>query len=385
MSKASGWITGNTGEFSEPYVVAKLLIDGQVPVVNRNNQLSGAVIPIVGIRREEKAGRVVYIQREDDCYRCVVNDSEQSVRSYEELQRLAADLLDDIRVKKPSPDGKIGAKAFYCPSAEGLLAALSFAVLKAKSDDKSDLKMNIKDPFSVSGYREAGFSIKSRLGGAASLANSGATVFRYDIFCDATSSFSDMSHSEYSGKDLVRKLISLPGFRYEYRGVENSVYRENLRMIDSLFEPMIAAALFHSYHIVGGNFTSVIKDPMFISDVRSICQRDDNGEFFTHKFKDFLKQSALGMQPSKQWLGSNEVTGGALIVRSDGQVVCLCTDKDSDFRDYLFDECHFDTPSSGEGEEKLCSIHQDDSGKYFIRLSLQVRFRKVRKKRAIDR
>lgn len=385
MSKASGWITGNTGEFSEPYVVARLLIDGQVPVVSRTNQLSGAIISISGIKREEKAGRVVYIQREDDCYRCVVNDSEQSARSYGELQELADALLDDIRVKKPGPDGRVGSKAFYCPSAEGLLAALSFEVLKAKSDDKSDLRMNIKDPFSVNGYREAGFSIKSRLGGAASLSNSGATVFRYNLYSDPQSSLSDLSLSECTGKDLIRKLISLPGFRYEYRGVENPIYRENLRMIDSFFEPMLAAALFHSYHVVGGDFVSVIENPMFVSDVRNICQRDDNSGFFMHKFKDFLKQSALGMQPSKQWLGSNEVTGGALIVRSDGQVVCLCTDKDSDFRDYLFDECHFDTPSSGEGDQKLCSIHRDDSGAFFIRLSLQIRFRKESKKRTIVR
>ena len=82
------------------------------------------------------------------------------------------------------------------------------------------------------------------------------------------------------------------------------------------------------------------------------------------------------MQPSKPWTGTNEVTGGALIVRDDGKLVCLCTDRDSDFRDYLYGNSRFETPKSGKGEERLCTLHKATTGKYYIRLSLQIRFKK---------
>jgi hypothetical protein len=189
------------------------------------------------------------------------------------------------------------------------------------------------------------------------------------------STLDDPAITELSGKSLIRKLITLPGFKYDFHGVENEVYGQNLRMIDSIFAPMVAAALFHSYHVVGGHFPEIINDDRFITKLKEICGNQENIVFFVHKFKDFLKQSALGMQPKTPWNGTNEVTGGALIVQPDGQVVCLCTDKDTDFRDYLFDNCHFETPSSGVGENKLCALRKDADGNYWIHLSLQIRFK----------
>lgn len=375
MSKASGRITGNVGEFSEPYVVARLLVDGKVPVINRNGEKSGALISIRGVKRVERDQGVVYIQREDHDYRCMVNDAATLPHDYDALDGLCSSLLYEIKSVNDEPERKVTKQTFYCPSAEPLLTALSFSALKAKSDEKSDLVMRIADPFSVNGVRDAGFTIKSRLGQAPSLTNAGATVFKYSVSCEKLSTFDDPEVASLSGKALVRKLISLPGFRYKFCGVENEVYGENMRMIDSLFAPMVAAALFYSYHVVGGHFAEIVKDERFIAKLSEICGTRENHEFFVHKFKDFLKQSALGMQPKTPWKGTNEVTGGALIVQPDGQVVCLCTDKDADFRDYLYDNCRFETPSSGSGDGKLCALRKDLDGNYWIRLSLQIRFK----------
>ena len=375
MSKSSGKTTGNAGEFSEPLVASKLLVDGQVPVIDSKGNLSGAVISIRGIRRVEPGDIVVYIQRGDDDYTCVVNEVALPSRSYQRLKTLNSSLLNEIMSAKSDHALRETALTYYCPSADQLIEALSFSGLKAKPGEKADLEMSVVDSLSVNGIRTAGFTIKSRLGKAPSLTNSGATIFRYTVSCDSMASLEDPAFVAMSGKELIRALVEMPGFRYNFVGVESKVYEQNLRMIDSCFAPMIASALFHSYHVSGGHFSSVISDDSFVAKLKDICGTEDNMEFFIHKFKDFLKQSALGMQPKKKWLGSNDVTGGALILQSDGQVVCLCTDKDTDFRDYLFENCRFETPKSGKGENKLCALRKDADGSFRIRLSLQIRFK----------
>lgn len=375
MSKASGRLTGNVGEFSEPYVVARLLVDGRVPVINRTGEKSGASISICGIKRVEAADEFVYMQRDDDAYRCMVKEVPCEPKSYQQLRELAGALLTEVLTIDEDPERREKGNAFFCPSAEPLLKALSLTTLKAKAGEKSDIVMRIVDPFSVGGVRDAGFTIKSMLSGAPSLTNAGATVFRYHVTCDSVESLADPELEELSGKRLIGKLFALPGFNFNFVSVENSIFRQNLRMIDSLFEPILANALFCSYKVKGGHFPAVIGDPIFMSKLSEVSGYDDDADFFAHKFKDFLKQSALGMQPGKPWFGSNEVTGGAIIVQPDGEVVCLCTDKDTDFRDYLYDNCRFETPSSGDGEDKLCALRKDADGKYWIRLSLQVRFK----------
>jgi hypothetical protein len=375
MSKASGRLSGNAGEFSEAYVVARLLVDGKVPVIDSKEARSGAFIRIHGIKRTERDNKSVYIQRGESDYQCMVNEATMPVKDYLSLRELTSTLLHEIKTGKMDQGRKATMLTFYCPSADVLVRELSLSGLKAKSGEKADLELRITDLFSVNGVRDAGFTIKSMLGSAPSLTNSGATIFRFKISCDDLTVLDDLAVSEMAGKSLVRKLLNLPGFRYDFIGVESEAFADNLRMIDTLFAQMLAAALFQSYQVVGGRFREIFKEPRFQAKLREVCGMDENLHFFVHKFKDFLKQSALGMQPNKRWEGSNEVTGGALIVQPDGQVVCLCTDKDSDFRDYLFENCHFDSPSSGEGASKLCAVRKDQGGNYLIRLSLQIRFK----------
>jgi hypothetical protein len=376
MSKVNGRLSGNAGEFSEAYVVARLLVDGMVPVIDSKEKRSGAFIRIHGIKRTERDNKCVYIQRGDSDYNCTVNEVTMPARSYVTVSELTSKLLDEIKTGKSDPSRKATPLTFYCPSAEALLGELFLSGLKAKSGEKADLELSIRDLFSVNGVRGAGFTIKSMLGSAPSLTNSGATIFRYKVSCENSAMLDDLVISDISGKPLIRKLMDLPGFRYDFLGVESEAYADNLRMIDTLFAPMLAAALFQSYQVVGGRFASIFEDGRFLGKLKEVCGADDNLPFFIHKFKDFLKQSALGMQPKKRWGGSNDVTGGALIVQPDGQVVCLCTDRDSDFRDYLFENCHFETPSSGDGASKLCAVRKDENGNFLIRLSLQIRFKK---------
>ena len=219
MSKASGRLTGNVGEFSEPYVVARLLVDGKVPVINRSGEKSGASIAIRGIKRVEAADEFVYLQRDTDSYHSTVNEVQCGPKSYEHLGELAGALLTEVLTIDGDPERRGRGKAFFCPSAEPLLKALSLTTLKAKSDEKSDIEMRILDPFSVGGVRDAGFTIKSMLSGAPSLTNAGAPVFRYNVTCDSVESIADPELEGLSGKRLIARLFGLPGFSFKFVSV----------------------------------------------------------------------------------------------------------------------------------------------------------------------
>ena len=60
-------ITGNKGEWSEVYVLLKLLGDGEVHAGDENlNKIKNLVYPIIMILREEAEGKLKYLPENSD-------------------------------------------------------------------------------------------------------------------------------------------------------------------------------------------------------------------------------------------------------------------------------------------------------------------------------
>ncbi|MCB0745699.1 MAG: HpaII family restriction endonuclease, partial [Ignavibacteriae bacterium] len=95
--------------------------------------------------------------------------------------------------------------------------------------------------------------------------------------------------------------------------------------------------------------------------------------FYEYKIKRFLTDVALGMMPSKVWTGKYDATGGYLIVKENGDVLCYHIYNRNEFEDYLLNNTKLDTASSsrhGFGE-----IYEN-SGELYFNLNLQIRFKK---------
>ena len=53
--------SGNRGEWSEPYVLLKLLADGELALGDSNlNKIKGLILPILSILREERSQKFSY-------------------------------------------------------------------------------------------------------------------------------------------------------------------------------------------------------------------------------------------------------------------------------------------------------------------------------------
>lgn len=77
------------------------------------------------------------------------------------------------------------------------------------------------------------------------------------------------------------------------------------------------------------------------------------------------------MMPSKVWTGELDATGGYLIVKEDGEILCYHIYNRNEFEDYLVINTKLETASSTRHD--FGTIYSE-SGELFFKLNLQIRF-----------
>jgi hypothetical protein len=98
---------------------------------------------------------------------------------------------------------------------------------------------------------------------------------------------------------------------------------------------------------------------------------ESNHPFYSYKIKRFLTDIALGMMPSKVWTGELDATGGYLIVKEDGEILCYHIYNRNEFEDYLVVNTKLETASSSRHD--FGTIYSE-SDELFFKLNLQIRF-----------
>ena len=94
--------------------------------------------------------------------------------------------------------------------------------------------------------------------------------------------------------------------------------------------------------------------------------------FYEYKIKKILTDIALGMTPAKVWSGIYDATGGFLIVKKNGDVLCYHIYNRNQFEEYLFQNTKLETPSSTRHD--FGKIYEENA-KYYFKLNLQIRFK----------
>ena len=87
--------------------------------------------------------------------------------------------------------------------------------------------------------------------------------------------------------------------------------------------------------------------------------------------KRFLTDVALGMMPSKVWSGKYDSTGGYLIVKENGDVLCYHIYNRNEFENYLLNNTKLDTASSSRHDFGEIT---KENGQLYFKLNLQIRF-----------
>ena len=207
--------------------------------------------------------------------------------------------------------------------------------------DKNDIMVKITDADTV--YSPTiGSSMKSELGSSLTLLNAGKTT------------------------NFIYKIIKENG-TLEYRKMNNQIFEDNLVLIDSNMDKIIAETLLYFYKDGISNCNEMVEkleqeNPMNYGNVNA----------YKYKFKKFLTAVALGMKPATVWDGLDEATGGYIVVTKEGNVLAYHIYNRNYFEEYLLSNTKYETASTSRHDfGEVYSENRED----FIKLNLQVRFR----------
>jgi len=355
-------ITGNKGEWSELYVLLRLLADGRLYAADAElRRLEEAYSLILSIfRNETDTVRLEYRPNETAGEVALYwNGSKVKSIQSDTLAQYARRLFDGIN------RGGNG-RSFEIAGAQDIMEDLKTGKLKAPSTDKTDIQMRVHD--NMTGYNAVvGYSIKSKLGSSPTLLNaSGATNFQYEV-----TGITDTDMQEINAIETETKLIDRIR-EIERRGAMtftkalNGTFSGNMMMIDSMMEDIISHMLYQYYR----------HGKTKVSELVEILEQTDpigyhREGIYTYKVKKFLCAVALGLKPSTIWDGLDEANGGYIVVKRDGDVVAYHLYNRNMFEIYLLNNTRLDKGKSHR--HNFGSVYEED-GKKYINLNLQIRF-----------
>jgi HpaII restriction endonuclease len=351
-------LTANKGEWSEIYTFFKLLSDKKLYSGDKSlNKIQGLFYPILKILREESKGKFEYSFGDNVV---VISGNDEEIRvSVQDFAEKTKELYREIRANKGT---------FSLPEIEKFMESVRCYSIKAKSTDKTDIKIIVHD--SITGTQPTlGFSIKSEVGAASTILNASKdnTNFLYRLKSITTSEADSINQIE-EFTDKFKKMSGI-GVNVEFINIVRNRFRNNLMYIDYCLPDILARMLVIFYSSPTNKITDIT------AQIRSenILNFDlsDNQDFYEHKVKKFLTDITLGMKPASVWRGEYEATGGYLIVKEDGDVICYHIYDRNQFENYLFHNTRFETPSTTR--HWFGNIYQEN-GEFHIKLNLQIRF-----------
>ena len=361
-------ITGNKGEWSELYVLLKLLADGKLYSADADlRRLPDVWSPLLRIFRKE-------IESESMEYR--LNSQRHTIELYingDKIKSVDSEWLKEAAETIYNGILSGGQAAFPISGSDVIMNRMNCTKIKAKSSDKTDISMQIRDTFT--GHdRICGFSIKSDLGKAPSLLNaSKQTNFVYEIK-GLDESFVDMINSINTGNKIIDRIARIKelGGSFSFVKMDSETFRNNVRYIDSFMDVILGRLLLPYYEEGMSRLTDA---------VTKIEEEDPLGfgcsGIYRYKVKKFLSAIALGMVPSKQWDGRDEANGGYIIVKSDGNIVAYHLYNRDSFETYLLNNTRFERGDTARHNfaSLYKEVQENGENRILINFNLQIRFK----------
>lgn len=322
--------------------------------------------PIIKIIREENKGKIKEYAT-GEIISIYINGSKVKELPATEFETQSELLLNEI-------NSKTSKGAFSVEKTQNFMDKILCYKLSAPATDKSDITVKIIDI--NTGYSPTvGFSIKSELGSSPTLLNAGKTTnFIYkishsypDLVREANEIYKvagSKSHTDVRGR--INKIIEENGI-LKYWKMNNQIFKDNLVLIDSNMDKIIAETLLYFYKDGISNCDEMVEklereNPMNYGNVNA----------YKYKFKKFLTAVALGMKPATVWDGLDEATGGYIVVTKEGNVLAYHIYNRNYFEEYLLKDTKYETASTSRHD--FGEVYSEN-GEDFIKLNLQVRFR----------
>lgn len=360
-------LSGNKGEWSEIYAFLRLLAEGLLYEGDEKGNLEKDFFyPIVRIMRQERRAQMIYGIEKGDVVVC--NDAG------EELLRLpmslfsekASDLFEQIKSKRGT---------FALASIEEFLSTIHCFSIKALSTSKADIHIVVHDPRTLINPI-LNFSIKSQLGGDATLLNaSQSTNFIFSVKGGVFSAqdIAEINAIEGRTKVIERyKAIRMRGGHLVYTRPDSTILLSNLRMLDGDLPLLVALLLLEQLESTSSSLPILI-EKIADRNVLNLAEDNELQTSYTYKVKHLLTSIALGMMPATKWRGIFDANGGYLVVKKNGEIVCYNFYNRNKFEDYLFQNAYLERASTTRNQ--YAKLYHDENGALSFKLNLQIRLK----------
>jgi len=349
--------TYNKGEWSELYTFLYTLGHGEIYAANEE-MVKESDVKYNVISAFQKDTEYIIDKEKNE----IIHDynNKQYSHSIDEIKETSEVIFQEIKRGK--------GRTFTIPEADKVIDSLHINSLKAGSNLKGDINITVHDVYTNTKHILS-FSVKSYIGGRATLLNSSKqTTFVYELTKPLTSQeIKEVNAVATSNKirDKIMKIGNL-GSSLRFYDCPSPVFVKNLKMIDYNLPSILAELYLASYFVKGKRIKEVIS--YYIQQ-----NPNEDVDLINYKVNQLLVAVALGMVPDTTWNGIDEATGGYMVVKEDGEILCYHLYERNKLSRYLFTHTSFDTPSSSR--YGIGDIYIDPlTRKQFLNLNIQIRF-----------
>ncbi|MBI4973534.1 HpaII family restriction endonuclease [Candidatus Roizmanbacteria bacterium] len=355
---------GNKGEWSELYVLAKLLTEGKLFIADEKLLKKESVFYVVEevhVAQESNENQAYKIDKSDEVIIFDPQSGKEEKIHRSVIKNKISEFLNEIVL------GVKGKRAFFLQTGNEIGTILKAKSLSMVSKHKYDLIIRSYDP-RVRSVTQSNYSIKSKLGSASTLFNASQATNLIYLVEGLSEHSAELANQENSCRKRISKIYESGG-KLKFLSTQNKIFKENLIRVDGYFNQLLAAALIIFYKTENRTLMDVVNG---ISNLDISDFQPENITFYVkHNFKKFLFYSALGMVAKSLWTGLISATGGVIVVKKDGEIVGYTPYNINQFQNYLFANTKFDSPDSGRN--KYGKIYKEGN-EYKINLNFQIRF-----------
>lgn len=366
----------NKGEWGEVYCILRILAERKIYIADGSGKKqSDDCLNVLELMRKETAQRIIR-------YHCSPLTTEVTIEvgSFKKTLPVSTflKLADTMLVEIKNGKGTFALSG----NLQKEINETGLQSVKATSRDKNDVYLTILDPRSGVTRNNIGFSIKSELGNAPTLFNTGtnsALVYELNgmtpkLMNEINSMFEDNGKVSVLSRfqALLRKGIKLTfvGFPVHKRH-QIQVFRENLEILNPrlplFFDTALRGILSQK---CSSRDVSIVTD--YVSQINPAhVQRPL--EVYEYMIKAFLYASYCGLTAGTLWNGKSNVNGGFIRVAADGEVLAFYALESDSFKQYLFDNSEIDFPATNEKHGNYANVYEED-GKFYFRLNFQIRY-----------
>ena len=377
----------NKGEWSEPYAAIRILADGRLYLAgndgHRNLREWMDVLSLYRLESVTTGTRHItrdvryYVHLDTDDIEIQVDNVFIKNINIESFQRVAEVLKQDI-ISGNSSSFNVSTEA------QDFLVDAEIRSLKAKSINKSDVFITIRDPRASIVREDIGFSIKSEFGKPPTIFNTAkASGAKYklsnmtdDLMVEINNMFDERGNAAVA--ERCRRLRD-SGCEFEFVGYPIAeragvaAFYENLDNINPRLINVIERIMWN--HFMEGETARDIPDVVDILIRQNPCKITNPETKYPTMIKSFLYAGYCGMTASTIWQGDNQVKGGFISVNKDGEVMAYYAMESDSFKNFLYNKCFVDYPSTSPGHGDYAKVYKENN-EYYFHLNFQIKMHK---------